>query len=50
MDWKTFINSAFMKANSVLDGSRKVVVYATDYLTNLTTILNETNSSEQGIM
>lgn len=49
MDWKTFINSAFMEVNNVLDGTRKVVVYAPDYLRNLTAILNDTIKSEQGI-
>lgn len=50
MDWKEFIKSAFAEVNIVLDGSRKVVVYAPDFLVNLTDILNETKNSEEGIM
>lgn len=50
MDWKEFINSAFTKVNIALDGSRKVVVYATEFLKNLTVILNEIKDSEEGIM
>ncbi|KAG0710934.1 Endothelin-converting enzyme [Chionoecetes opilio] len=50
MDWKTFINTAFMEVNIVLDGSRKIVVYAPDYLKNLTDILNDTIKTKQGII
>lgn len=50
MDWKEFINSAFMEVNIFLDNTTKVVVYAQEFLENLTVILNETMDSEEGIM
>ncbi|XP_050713079.1 endothelin-converting enzyme homolog isoform X3 [Eriocheir sinensis] len=50
MDWKEFINSAFTEVNIHLHGDRKVVVYAPEFLKNLTIILNETKESEEGII
>lgn len=50
MDWKTFILSPFNDVHSPIGDNDKVVVYAPDYLKNLTVILNEMQNSEEGIM
>lgn len=50
MDWKEFIKALFMEVNIVVDDSRKVIVYAPEFLVNLTAILNETMKTEEGIM
>lgn len=50
MNWKEFLKYAFTGVNIPLHGERKVVVYAPEFLKNLTDILDETMTSEQGIM
>ncbi|XP_045111624.1 endothelin-converting enzyme homolog isoform X2 [Portunus trituberculatus] len=50
MDWKTFILSPFNEVPNPIGDNDKVVVYAPDYLKNLTIILNETQYSEEGII
>ncbi|KAK4304737.1 hypothetical protein Pmani_023335 [Petrolisthes manimaculis] len=48
MDWHRFLNAAFIKVNKMLSPDDKVVVYATDYLKNLTYILKNMTSNEKG--
>ncbi|XP_042215260.1 endothelin-converting enzyme homolog isoform X2 [Homarus americanus] len=50
MDWGTFINSAFNKINKKFGNSRKVVVYAPEFLQSLADILHNTTDTREGII
>ncbi|KAB7498346.1 Endothelin-converting enzyme 1 [Armadillidium nasatum] len=48
IDWTTFVNSAFKKINRLLSSKEEVVVYAPEYLEQLSQFLFNKTATEQG--
>lgn len=50
IDWGKFINKAFSKIEKKLDSKEHIVVYAKEFLSNLTVIIKNITETEQGKM
>lgn len=50
IDWIQYFNSAFVQVNYTIDGNTSVVVYSSDYLRNLSSLIQEYNSTKEGRM
>ncbi|XP_037790089.1 endothelin-converting enzyme homolog [Penaeus monodon] len=48
IDWGKFINKAFSKIEKKLDSKEHIVVYAKEFLSNLTVIIKNITETEQG--
>lgn len=50
IDWRTFFENAMKVVNKKINAKEQVVVYAPEYLSNLTLLIKEYNETEEGRM
>lgn len=50
IDWRRFFEDAFRTVNKKVSSQEKVVVYAPEYLQNLTLLIREYNGTADGRM
>lgn len=48
IDWLHYFNSAFVTVNYTVTGNTSIIVFSPDYLRNLSSLIEEYNSTSDG--